>query len=137
MFVKSAAPSTLVRRSNDESKGSVRTTVSAGTASTEDQPSSSETPGDTFDCESILKELPAAGPNELQYNRELWETKFKQAQFHCYQLLDFDSRSETHAKVLTRPDGLVHILVGYSRYCRSQLGPVPDNIILLQLDQHD
>ena len=39
--------------------------------------------------------------------------------------------------MLTRLNGLVHVLVGYSGYCRNQLGPVPDSSIKLQLDKHD
>merc|ERR1712082_297828 len=36
-----------------------------------------------------------------------------------------------------RLKGLVHVLVGYSGYCRNLLGPVPDSNIKLQLDKHD
>ncbi len=113
---ESAAPSPFGSGSNDESKESSGTKVSAGSASIEDQPGNSVTPGDAYDCKSILNELPTTCPNGLQYNKELWEKKFQLAQLRCYQLLDFNGQSETHARVLTHLNGLVLILEGYSSY---------------------
>ena len=118
-------------------KSSARAKSLATAASSEDQPPSEETPGNSFSCESLLNEIRTASSNELSYNKELFDQRFNRAHHLCFQLLNTSRSSVANLETLNRLNELIHACVSYSDFFRNQLGNVPDsNNNMSLLDKH-
>ena len=116
----------------------VRTQPNTDAVPSGNQPPGVMAPGSSFSCESMLSELRTAGPNELSYQKELFEQRFNRARQLCYKLLDNPRSSVAHYETLKRLNELIYACVSYSDFFKSRLGNVPNRDINKSLlDKHD